>query len=276
MLEEQINHLKTNLIEYFRTKKNHSNWEMAHKIALNQIKRITTKDTEVIQQAFEYYAQKLKNNLTLASICSFANNCIKYSYTQGIFENEQSEFAISEQKSFKKIAFKSIESMIKKGVNPMYALNKTAKILYKKKIEDNTKKHKATILKAHPLSENIHMAKLITDKIPKEDVRNKLLSLGYTSRSKEGEILFNVLKKASAFCPHNLHKLLGDELFYLCKPVGFNDKNGNIVILEVNDNSALYALTYKKMDIINRLKNDINFKNLNNVRFKIKSEFIQG
>jgi hypothetical protein len=81
-----------------------------------------------------------------------------------------------------------------------------------------------------------------------------------------------VLKKAQAFSMMRLHYLMGDELFFLCRPLGFLDRFENTILIEVPTSSHLNALVYKKFEILKALKADAIFKNAQNIRFVVRQK----
>jgi hypothetical protein len=268
--KEQIHYLKTKLIEHFRKNNSQNIVTDSFKIALNHLVLLSGKDTLSIEKTLLFYAHKLKNSNFLPAIQNFASETIALAQKYHFFESRIS----SKNKNLKKVVSSTIKTLLSEGYSENSASNKAAFMMYKKQQQQNNKIREQIILKNHPLKENLSCL-LSQKKYPKEDIKQKLLNI--TSKpdtAKKGQgVLYGLLTKARAFSDSNIHILLGDELFFLCRPLGFLDKNDSLLLIEVNNSSSLYALTYRKLEIINLLKKDTTFSKVKNIRFELKKEY---
>lgn len=88
--------------------------------------------------------------------------------------------------------------------------------------------------------------------------------------------MLSVLKKAQVFGANTIHDLLGDELFFLCRPIGFFDAKEEIVLVEVASHAHMNAMAFRKLEILRALKKDSAFIKANQVRFKISSKTLSS
>ena len=268
--KEQTHYLKTKLIEHFRKNNSQNIVTDSFNIAINHLFLLSGKDTSIIEKTLLFYAHKLKNSNFLPAIQNFASETITLAQKYHFFESRMP----TKNKNLKNVVSNTIKTLLKEGYSEHSASNKAAFMMYKKQQQQNNKIREQILLKTHPLKDNLTCL-LSEKKYPKEDIKQKLLNL--TSKpdaAKKGQgMLYGLLTKAQAFCDSNIHTLLGDELFFLCRPLGFVDKNDSLLLVEVNNSSSLYALTYRKLEIINLLKKDTAFSKVKNIRFELKKEY---
>ena len=69
-----------------------------------------------------------------------------------------------------------------------------------------------------------------------------------------GGQLPQLLEKASCFTPQALQQALGDELLQLCRPVGFVDRMGQVVLVAVATSCAAHEVALRKPVILQRLQ----------------------
>lgn len=200
------------------------------------------------------------------NIRSFATDCLKL-----IMECEKINKNTKEDNAnIKKIAQNNIKKAIQNGLAPNEAIKLAAKKLIDIKNQEEKIIKQNKMLSAHPLKESLLSLSINQKKIAKEDIRNHLLNLKKDSKNsvKGDGILYGLLIKARSFSIYHLHSLLGDELFFLCKPIGFLDKNETILQASVASSSHQTIAHFHKSDIINCLKKDEAFKNVREIKFK--------
>lgn len=262
-LNRQIDYLVANLIEFFRDPRAEMRYLEAAKIALNQMDRAGVKEN--LEKRFTFFASRLRNNLNHLSIRHFAKECVESSYKT---ETEPKK-APDPQRMLKRRAYKEVAEALSLGYSQTSALNRAAHFLAKEKQRQSLEEKKAKIVANHPLNHALTALNSLNSRVPKEDIRNHLLNLNRNeSSSKEGK-LFGLLKKAQAFSAPKMHALIGDELFFLCKPLGFLDKNDQTLLVEVPTSAHLHALTYRKLELLMALKKDETFRLAKNIRFKV-------
>lgn len=259
-------YLTANLLDFFRSIDNENKWIEAAKIALSQIERATGAPTVNLEKRFIFFSSRLKNNMSPVSIRAFAHQCVLIAHEKELLKvPEKHEVS---RKNIEKKLQKNLSSAINSGCSEASAINRAANSLFQEKLEQQRAQTRAKMIELHPLGATLSL--LSSDqKIAKEDIRNHLLKLSKSSKNKSGTPLFNVLKKAQSFSVVNLHNLLGDELFFLCRPLGFLDQKDETVVVEVPSNAHMHALAYRKLEILRALKHDPCFVKLKTIRFKI-------
>jgi hypothetical protein len=260
-------YLVAHLLDFFRDPRHEIKFGHAAKIALNYLCSSETKES--LYRRFIFYANNLKGNLTPLSIRTFAEACSSY-YFNNNKEINKKTFA---EKSLKKKAQDELLFLLSCGHSQEAALQRTAQSLFKEKKrlikQDNLKK----LISNHPLRDFLIPHDVGQKVLPKEDIKGHFLRLNQSNgQGGKSSVLFGLLKKAQVFSTPRLHNLLGDDLFFLCRPLGFMEHNESVVIIEVPTNVHLHALTYRKLDIIRLLKEDPAFFALKAVRFKVRGD----
>lgn len=267
-METLEKHLLANLIDYFRYRKNHEKYSYAAKIAANQFARRESSFDSRLEETFLAYSNHLKGNINPLSLLNFSKVCVRsWAKARGPFIKPELE-----RPSIRKVAIKTLQSSLLQGLSPTSAINKAAFQMVKE--VDERQKHRIQLEQAkhHPLGRTLEAITPNLSRLPKEDIRKHFLNLKkYKDREvQRGEgILFGLLQMAQSFSCQNLLELLGADLFFLIRPLGFLDKTRSIVVCEVENESLMYTLTYKKMVIINALKRDDAFSLVKNIRFKV-------
>jgi hypothetical protein len=267
-------HMVANLIDYFRNPQNHGCYVYAAKIASNQVERLSPFSAERVEAAFISFSRKLKDGITPASLRTFSENCLGYAYKQrllGAIDQEKPTPSVKSPSGMKKTAVHAISRAIEQGFSHHSAVNKAAHELFKERSEQTKQSKLASLTKAHPLGETLRLLNASNRTLPKEDIRSHFLGLKKMENpTRKGEgVLYSMLAKAQCFGAANLLRLLGDELFYIVRPVGFLDREGTTIVVEVMNESQMYALTYKKMVILKALQKDPAFSSAKNIRFKV-------
>lgn len=247
-------YLVAHLLDFFRDPSQEKNFLHAASIAFNQLSS-QLKDSHFTHDIYEqllYHANNLKNNLTPVSLRYFANQCMFY-YIKNNKHKKSSKNMLNQAKD--KLSF-----LLSCGHSPEASLQRTSQYLLKN--NNTTKQHKLTKLIAnHPLKDVLLPYDIAQKNLAKEDIKQHFLKL-------KPSMLFMLLTKAQVFSVPRLHSLLGDDLFFLCKPLGFM-KDESIVIIKTPTNAHLHALIYKKNHIIQALKQDPAFNALKNIRLEI-------
>lgn len=271
----QEDYLVANLLDYYRSIHHENAWFKAAQIALNQIERSANSSDTGLNKRLIYLASQLKNNISVASIRAFAREAVSAAKKSGLLNSAKAkdvkDLAAPAKKNLEKKALRDLGKAISAGNSQPSAVNRAAHNLYQHKLEDDRKLARAAMTMSHPLKETFNTLNMTDKPLAKEDIRNHLLRLkkNSTPNQPNSGILFNVLKKAQSFSPARLHQLLGDDLFFLCRPLGFVDQNDEIILVEVPSNAHLHSLTYRKLDILGALKHEPSFQKAKNIRFKV-------
>jgi hypothetical protein len=270
VIKRHQDYLVANLLDFFRTIDNENKWMNAVKIALNQIERTRNAPVDKLEKKFSFLANRLKNNISPSSIRDFACECVLAAVKNGMLKAEQkSDPLVLPKKSLDKKVQRDLFQALGSGCSESSAINRAANNLWQEKLEHQRAEQRTKMIDHHPLKDTLSTLGTGQKPLAREDIRNHLLRLKKTPSQKGGGMLFNVLKKAQSFSALRLHQLLGDELFFLCRPLGFLDQKDETVIVEVPSNAHMHALTYRKLEILRALKNDPCFEKTKTIRFKI-------
>lgn len=267
---EQQNFLTANLLDFFRIIDNENKWMQAVKIAVNQIERIHRRSSPIFENRVLSLAHRLKNNVSHLSIRQFANDAILSAAKIGLLKEEKNYAPGMGVKNLEKRATKEIANAITTGYSESSATQRAANTLYQQKTESERMEHQRRAINKHPLKDVLSVLVQQSTPLPKEDIRSHFLRLNKKPRSSSSpNKLFSLLEKAQAFSALRIHQLLDDELFFLCRPIGFLDMKEEIILIEVPSNAHLHMLTYRKLEILRCLKKDPTFFNAKSLRFKI-------
>ncbi|MEI6805746.1 MAG: DUF721 domain-containing protein, partial [Myxococcaceae bacterium] len=77
----------------------------------------------------------------------------------------------------------------------------------------------------------------------------------------------DLLKQASCFSPDVLKSALGEDFSKFLKPVGFTDKAKKVVLIEVQSSSIAHEMSFRKPEILRRLKKLKEFEQVTDIRF---------
>lgn len=265
MYKGQIDYLIASLIDFFRDPKHESKHFHAAKIAGRHV-QLHLGVPHNLDRRFLYFASMLKNNLTPQSLRHFAQECFAAitsslsTKTEGV-PDEFSSAAIKKKTS------QNLALAIASGLSESSAVNKTALYLVKQKRKADQTARIKNLARNHPLKEVFSACNIAEKPLPKEDIKHKFLHL--EAKSDRGSVLLGLLAKAQAFSAPRLHALLGDDLFFLCRPVGFFDAQETTLLVEVPSNAHLHALAYRKLEIQRLLKKDLAFQKIRSIRFKV-------
>lgn len=271
LLKRQEEYLLANLLDYFRTPEHEQKWLEAAKITQNFFKRLAIQSAQLDKRVY-FFSLQLKGNIDVSSLRFFAQECVKsaanYMQVKGQSPKEPTA-------NLQKRAQKAIKRSMSEGHSEHGAASRAAYSLINEQKAYELEKAREKQIENHPLGYALTLFNSSKKPLAREDIRNHLLKLKNKSEkigTGQG-VLFNLLKKAQSFSPHRLYQLLGDDLFFLCRPVGFADKNGLVIEVEVPSSAHLHALSFRKAEILKALKADAAFKQAQNIRMKVKAGY---
>ncbi len=99
--------------------------------------------------------------------------------------------------------------------------------------------------------------------LPKSDLRAHIV------RAAGGSTLGGLLRKAALFSDELLRPALGAELFAMGRVVGFADRTGKRVLIEVKSSAYAQELSLRKQEIVYRLRKVAGFEDVEDVRFDV-------
>ena len=70
----------------------------------------------------------------------------------------------------------------------------------------------------------------------------------------KSNLMKDLMQQSSGFAADPLQRALGPELFSKLKPVGFADKMRKVVLLQVSSSSLAHELSFRKIEILKRLR----------------------
>ena len=108
------------------------------------------------------------------------------------------------------------------------------------------------------LLELLSLPKSIGAELPKQDIRGLILKSS----------LAGLLKQASGFSPDILKSVLGEEWLKHVKPIGFTDDTQKTILFAVKSPSVAHELSFRKHEILSRLRKIREFKEVTDIRFK--------
>ena len=129
------------------------------------------------------------------------------------------------------------------------------------------KRKKAEMSIANPLlRNNLHTYSNENKIFKKESVATHLKKLAKNQTS----VFSNSLKESAPFFSENMKKILGEEIYTLCKPVGYLDRNHKILLVKAKSSAIIHLLNFQKSDILNKIKRVPQFKQVNDIRFSLQ------
>lgn len=112
--------------------------------------------------------------------------------------------------------------------------------------------------------------------LPRRDVRVWLASgqgrRGRQDREQVGQAapLPGLLRQAARFAEASLRPALGDELWGLCRPVGFGDARATRVLVQVTSSALAHEVSLRKRELLARLQHVPGFEQVRDVRFLVE------
>lgn len=267
--EMSLEYLTATLLDFFRSPKNEDRYVEAARIALNQISRSSNQSVEKLEKRYLFFASALKNNLSTVAIREFSSKCIEAAKkTRHLSKAEEKPFVT--RRSLQKKALGDVAQALASGHSQQAAIHRAANQLIRQQRAQRAQDRLSAMIESHPLKDAF-VALDVKMTLAKEDIRQQLLRLPRRSHrcSNGSGVLFGLLEKAKAFAPARLHQLLGDELFFLCRPTGFLDPQSTTIVVEVPSSAHLHALTYRKLEIITALKKDDHFRALKKLHLRV-------
>ncbi|MFZ9886677.1 MAG: DciA family protein [Myxococcota bacterium] len=107
-------------------------------------------------------------------------------------------------------------------------------------------------------------------RLPPNDIRVHLA--GAFDRDGQRSALPAVLRKAARFSEKALRPVLGEELWGLCRPVGFADRHERVVIVQVPNAAAAHEVQLRKRELLHRLCAVPGHERVREVRFAVVDE----
>ena len=104
--------------------------------------------------------------------------------------------------------------------------------------------------------------------LPPRDLRVHLAA-AVTPKGKQS-LLPGLLRQAARFSERALRPALGEELWGLCRPVGFADRRATNVLVQVTSSALAHEVSMRKLDLIARLKHVPGFEGVRDVRFLVE------
>jgi hypothetical protein len=112
-------------------------------------------------------------------------------------------------------------------------------------------------------------------RLPRQDMRVHLWrTLERTPSENLGEDnLLSALRLGAAFTPERMREALGEDLFSLCRPEGFADKQHTILFARVPSASAAQMVAMRKVEILDRLRPLPGLDGLRDLRTQVDRNF---
>lgn len=104
--------------------------------------------------------------------------------------------------------------------------------------------------------------------LPSKDLRVHLAA----ARTEKGQAssLVGLLRQAARFSEDHLREGLGEELWGLCRPVGFGDRRHTRVLVQVNSATMAHEVSLRKRELLSRLRQITGFEDVKDVRFLVE------
>lgn len=99
--------------------------------------------------------------------------------------------------------------------------------------------------------------------LPKADVRARI------AEAAEGTSLGEVLRQVARFSDEFLRPALGEEIWALCRPVGFSDKAQRRVLLEVRSSMAAHEVQLRSREIVVRIRKVPGFEKIEGTKIVV-------
>lgn len=160
-----------------------------------------------------------------------------------------------------------IQKELLQGSNQKQAAMRAAKAVYNTKtiIDEEQELNQArTNNKLKPPILGSHSAQSVNN-----DIRWIIERLVEPKSSVQKSAFASLLTKSSVFEAARLQKALGKALWNVCRPLGFLDPFGQILLAEVPSSSAAHEISFRKMELITKLKTLSGFDNLRDIRFRV-------
>lgn len=107
-------------------------------------------------------------------------------------------------------------------------------------------------------------------RLPPHDIRLHMANV--LSRKGSKSELPLLLRKAARFSEKTLRPALGEELWGLCRPVGFADPRYRVLIVQVTSSVLAHEVSLRKRELLHRLQAVPGFEEVRDVRFKVEDK----
>lgn len=119
-----------------------------------------------------------------------------------------------------------------------------------------------------PLRELLDLPARGAVRLPPQDIRLHMANV--LSKSGEKSVLPPLLRRAARFSEKTLRPALGEELWGLCRPVGFADPRGHRLVVQVTSAALAHEVSMRKRELLHRLKAVPGFEGIKDVRFLVE------
>lgn len=231
-------------------------WKQAPSLTLMHLSRpgwpaeFLTKDHKaLIGFELQKLAKELFYSNDMKSLLKFAQNAIGLVLN---YASKKSKTHVEKQALASLIRVEQLEGQ----TDQASAARAAARYLNNKKKEQAGKSY----VKPDPgnrLLELLSLSKSMGAELPKQDIRGLILK----------NSLADLLKKASCFSPDVLSAALGEDFSKVLKPVGFTDKAQKVVLIEVRSSSVAHEMSFRKPEILRRLRQLKEFEQVTDIRF---------
>lgn len=110
-----------------------------------------------------------------------------------------------------------------------------------------------------PLRQLLDLPEQGTARLPNTDMRVRLASTN--------EAMSKLIEKAAVFSEEFLRPLLGDQLWNLCRPIGYADRDQKIIQAEVPTSAHLFEMQWYKAQILYALRKHPALAHITDIRF---------
>ncbi len=108
-------------------------------------------------------------------------------------------------------------------------------------------------------------------RLPPRDVRGAIARV-----AADDAVLGDTLRKAARFARHILQPALGDELWVLCRPVGFADKAETRVLIATDSSLSAQETQLRSRELVHRLRKTPGFERVAAVRVVVDGRAFRG
>lgn len=231
-------------------------WKTAPTLTLMHLSRpgwpaefLTRDHKALIGFELQKLAQELFYSSDMKSLLKFAQNAIGLVLRYG---SKKSKTQVEKQRLAGLIKVEQLDGQ----TDQVAASRAAARYLNNKKREQIGKSY----VQPDPnnrLLELLSLPKSMGAELPKQDIRALILK----------NSLADLLKKASCFSPDVLKTVLGEDFSRHLKPVGFTDKAQKTVLIEVKSSSIAHEMSFRKPEILRRLRQLKEFEQVTDIRF---------
>lgn len=106
-----------------------------------------------------------------------------------------------------------------------------------------------------------------------DDIRTHMLKSSIRTRYKEKSQLLSILTQAAPFAEKLLVETLGPNTYKRFKPVGYADREGTTLLIEISSSADAYEFNFHKNEILKKLKNHPGFEKIIDLKLSSKIAF---